>query len=130
MPLALLLGSRSAPVSIAVCQLWSARAVNDASLSDVASFAEVINPPAVSALLNLAFSLVVYMVDVVKAFTDNGEGDGVDTALQNLTNTPIAVIQNTLDSFLTNWFAEQMCGEKADAVSFSSNAKTMANGLC
>lgn len=118
MPLAMMLGSRAAPVSLAVSQLWPGRGVAE-GVPDVSAFAEVSESPPVAALLDLAFSLVVYMVDAVKAFMGTGDCSS-EGGLQHLLNAPISSIQTTLDSFLTNWFTEQMTGEKEDAVSFVS----------
>ncbi|VDM33581.1 unnamed protein product [Hydatigera taeniaeformis] len=116
MPLAMLLGSRAAPVSLAVSQLWPGRVTAEGA-PDVSGFAEVSESPSVAALLDLAFSLVVYMVDAVKAFMGTGDC-GSEGSLQQLLNAPISSIQTTLDSFLTNWFTEQMTGEKEDADAF------------
>ncbi|KAL5107004.1 CCR4-NOT transcription complex subunit 1 [Taenia crassiceps] len=116
MPLAMMLGSRAAPVSLAVSQLWPGRAVAEGA-PDVNAFAEVSELPPVAALLDLAFSLVVYMVDAVKAFMGTGDSSS-EGGLQHLLNAPISSIQTTLDLFLTNWFTEQMTGEKEDADAF------------
>ncbi|KAL5968703.1 CCR4-NOT transcription complex subunit 1 [Taenia solium] len=116
MPMAMMLGSRAAPVSLAVSQLWPGRGVAEGA-PDVSAFAEVSEPPPVAALLDLAFSLVVYMVDAVKAFMGTGDCSS-EGSLQHFLNAPISSIQTTLDSFLTNWFTEQMTGEKEDADAF------------
>nr|CDS20803.1 CCR4 Not complex component Not1 [Echinococcus granulosus] len=116
MPLAMMLGSRAAPVSLAVSQLWPGRSVAE-EVPDANAFAEISEPPSVAALLDLAFSLVVYMVDAVKAFMGTGDCSS-EGSLQHLLSTPIPAIQTTLDSFLTNWFTEQMTGEKEDADAF------------
>uniref|UniRef100_A0A5K3FDQ3 CCR4-NOT transcription complex subunit 1 n=3 Tax=Mesocestoides corti TaxID=53468 RepID=A0A5K3FDQ3_MESCO len=109
MPLAMLLGSRNRPVSIAVCQLWptvDVSAIESCEGSPVHRLA----PPPVPLLLDLALCVVVYMVDAVKTLMDAASSEGHSQHRQ----LQLSAIQSSLDSFLTNWFVEQMTGEKED----------------
>lgn len=119
-PMALLLGTRTRLVSKAVFQLWPMRSTSDVSFLDASELAEIVNWPSVCARLDLAITLVVYMVEAVNNLVENGDLNA-EPCLLNLRNRPISTIQNTLDSFLAIWCAEQMSGIKEDAVSLLSH---------
>lgn len=113
-PMALLLGSRSNPISKAVFQMWPMRSASDVSFLDAFGLVEIVNWLSVSARLDLAITLVAYMVDAVSNFFgDSAEPFG------SLNQCPrqISALQNALSAFLTNWYMEQMCVHREEAVS-------------
>nr|CDS26061.2 CCR4 NOT transcription complex subunit 1 [Hymenolepis microstoma] len=115
-PLALLLGSRSNPISKAVFQMWPMRNTSDVSFFDAFGLFEIVNWLSVSARLDLAITLVAYMVDAVSNFfSDNAEPFG----LLNQCPRQISTLQNALSGFLTNWYMEQMCAPRDEADIFA-----------
>ncbi|VUZ50964.1 unnamed protein product, partial [Hymenolepis diminuta] len=115
-PMALLLGSRSNPISKAVFQMWPMRSASDVSFLDAFGLVEIVNWLSVSARLDLAITLVAYMVDAVSNFFgDSAEPFGP----LNQCPRQISALQNALSAFLTNWYMEQMCVRREEADLFA-----------
>lgn len=84
------------------------RFASDAAFQDLSELVEIVSWLSVSARLDLAITLCIYMMDSVdNYFGENGEH--------------IAALREALKVFLANWFTEQMCGTREEAVSCKLN---------